>query len=185
MKRLTTLRIVVLLATLVLLVGLNPAAARKVNLSGNMSGNFLAGGEFIPGLLFYVVEEAEGDIDEGSEYLEDPHFSYAGFFIYDMAVLPDPLPLGCDPGSSSSDYGHGIMFFGEGNLRLEMKSAFSCFSYPNININASYKIVGGTGLFEHAKGFLEVTVDGTIGDPNTMTTEFEGEVRLASDDDDQ
>ena len=190
MKRLMILRIVVVLATLVLLVGLNPAAAgryRSLDLSGSMSGFFVADGGDLPDLLFYVFESAVGVIDEGYENLGAPSFSYAGVFIYDMAVLPDPLPEECDPDmSSSSDYGHGTMFFGEGILRLEMKSAFSCFIFPDsgppiIDINASYKIVGGTGLFKHARGLLNVTVDGTTGPPNTMTAQFEGKVHLVLD----
>ena len=152
----------------------------------------MTGGEELPGLLFYVFESALGEIDE--DYygkLGDKRFSYAGVFIYDMDMIPDPLPVECNAYmSSSSDYGHATMFFGEGNLRLEMKSAFSCFipppsgttEPPTIEINASYKIVGGTGLFKHAKGLLEMTT--TANPPPSMEAVFEGEVRLASDDGD-
>ncbi len=200
MKRLTMQGIVAVLAALALLVMLGPAAAGKNgshDFSGSMSGHFVpAGGDLDEG-QFYVLESAVGsiEIEEDSPLLERlgaASFSYAAVFIYDHRVLPMPFPDECHPTlSSSADYGHGTMFFGEGDLRLKLKSGFSCFFVgkegPMVAVNAAYMIVGGTGPFKYARGSLRVWVDGTIvsgNEPNTMTVQFEGRVRRISDGDD-
>jgi len=149
-----------------------------------MQGLFVPDGGDLGGTQFYVFESAVGSIDKGMPLLKRlgaSSLSWAAVYIYDHEDLP-----GCGPGSSSSEYGHGTMFFSEGELWLELTSGFSCVVFPNVDLYATYEIVGGTGLFEDAEGSLEVRLDGTIvtsADPNTMTAQFEGKVRLDDYDD--
>ncbi len=181
-------RIMVILLAVLLLVGLGPTTVAKdasLHFSGSMWGHFVPAS--LPGPQFYVFESALGSIDKGPpllKLLEASSFSWAAVFIYDHELLPDEA---CDPDwSSGSEYGHGTMFFSEGDLWLELESGFSCFiigDWPNHVVNVAYNIVGGTGLFENAEGSLEVTLYGSLGEPNNMTAQFEGKVRLDDDDD--
>ncbi len=125
-------------------------------------------------------------LSEGS--VNDNHFTTSiwgtgssddfGEFTYAFLILEDSsnLPAGCDTGiGTTSLSGSGVMIFAAGVLFVEQISGEACVDIstypPIIEIAERYKITGGTGIFDHAKGkltlestadFIKFTVDATF-----------------------
>ena len=138
---------------------------------GTMDGQFMTGPGNAPA-TFSVRTIALGNSTLGS-------LSFAAYAFQDLSEVPP----GCGPSSSIGAGGHASLILAGGSLHLERDLGDACFKYPFIDVSETYRVVGGTGLFEDAKGDVSAELNGEVID-YTITIEFHGLIKLDKDKDD-
>lgn len=128
-------------------------------------GNFAL---FEYGAPFSVGTWARGDADNFGK------FSFSAVGEYDDTIPPP----GCTPLSSYGVQGNTALVFKTGVLLLEMKNGQTCVDFPYVNVYEEYKIKGGNGIFDEAKGDVVIQFTGSLLDYSISDGTISGKIKL-------
>jgi hypothetical protein len=138
---------------------------------GTMAGQFMTGPGNAP-LAFTVRTIAIGNSTLGP-------LSFAAFAFQDMSEAPPD----CGPYSSIGTGGRASLIFADGTLELERDLGDACFWAPLIEVSETYRVVGGTGRFDDARGDVSAQLYGEV-EYYTLTIDFSGIIEVDEDQDD-
>ncbi len=130
--------------------------------------------------LFDVTGPGFGVISTGKGYTKSlGQFSYSSFLVQnrDAPVPHCELPNAVLVGLRGST----AFVFDKGVLLMKHIESLECYfeEKDTFHIDAKYDVVGGTGLFEGAKGEVIQVIDGVSPFPFPFTNNFVGTIELS------
>jgi hypothetical protein len=120
--------------------------------SADIDGMFMVSGANGESPLFVVEESGTGyETTLGG-------FTYTTYLLHNLARVPE----GCGFNSSTGVEGIGVFNFPDGQMRLERISSSSCFAFPLVVLEESWRIASGTGAYVGTTGKLVRTFTGDV-----------------------